>query len=97
MINLDSVSDYVLSDKFLMEVKRKLKNIHPDAPFTCMSNCPLSKTRYAGICISWMNKVLGVRNVSVHYRKYMPSSCNDLFSYVFKHALTDVNKKQNKI
>ena len=89
--------DYVLSDKFLMEVKRKLKNIHPDVPLTCKGTCPLSKTRYAGICISWMNKVLGARNVVYPYKRYMPSSCNDLFSYVFKHALTDVNKKQNKI
>ena len=93
MINLDP--DYVLSDKFLMEVKKELKNNHQDA-FLCSKNCPLVKTRYEGICISWMNKVLGARNVVYPYKRYMPSSCNDLFSYVFKHAL-DVNKKQNKI
>ena len=88
--------DYVISDKFLMEVKRKLKNIHPDVPFTCTETCPLSKTQYAGVCISWMNKVLGARNVVYPYKRHMPKSCNDLFSYVFKHAL-DVDKKQNKI
>lgn len=93
MINLDP--DYVLSDKFLMEVKRKLKNIHPDVPLTCKGTCPLSRTQYAGICISWMNKVLASRNIA--YPKYMPSNCIDLFNYVFKHALMDVNKKQNKI
>ena len=89
--------EYVLSDKFLMEVKRKLKNIHPGDALICSKNCPLVKTRYAGICISWMNKVLGARNVVYPYKKYMPSNCIDLFNYVFKHALTDVNKKQNKI
>ena len=89
--------DYVLSDKFLMEVQKEIKNIHPDAPFTCMSNCPLRRTQYVGICISWMNKVLGVRNVVYPYKKYMPSNCMDLFNYVFEHALIDVNKKQNKI
>ena len=88
--------DYVLSDKFLIEVKRKLKNIHPDCPITCAGTCPLSKTRYAGICISWMNKVLRARNIADPYRRYMPSNCLDLFNYAFKHAL-DVNKKQNKI
>ena len=95
MKNLNS--DYALSDKFLMEVKRKLKNIHPDVLFTCTGTCPLSKTQYAGVCISWMNKVLGARNVVYPYKRHMPSSCRDLFSYVLKHALVDVNKKQNKI
>ena len=88
--------EYVLSDKFLMEVKRKLKNIHPDCPFVCKGVCPLRGTRYEGICISWMNKVLGARNVVYPYKKYMPKNCRDLFSYVFKHVLV-INKKQNKI
>lgn len=91
------VLDYVLSDKFLMEIKKELKYIHPDDALICSKNCPLAKTGYAGICISWMNKVLGSRNIADPYRRYMPKSCNDLFSYVFKHALIDVNKKQNKI
>ena len=89
--------DYVISDKFLMEIKKELKHIRPDDALICSKNCPLVKTRYAGICISWMNKVLGVRNIVYPYKKYMPKSCNDLFNYVFKHALIDVNKKQNKI
>ena len=88
--------EYVLSDKFLMKLKKELKNNHTDA-FICSKNCPLVKTRYAGICISWMNKVLGSRNIADPYRRYMPSSCRELFNYVFKNALTDVNKKQNKI
>ena len=91
------VLDYVLSDKFLMEIQKELKYIHPDDALICSKNCPLAKTGYAGICISWMNKVLGSRNIADPYRRYMPNSCNDLFSYVFKHALIDVNKKQNKI
>lgn len=91
------VLDYVLSDKFLMEIQKELKYIHPDDALICSKNCPLAKTGYAGICISWMNKVLGSRNIADPYRRYMPKSCNDLFSYVFKHALIDVNKKQNKI
>lgn len=95
MKNLDS--EYVLSDKFLMEIKKELKHIHPDDTFICLKNCPLVKTRYAGICISWMNKVLGSRNITDPYKRYMPSNCIDLFNYVFKHALIDVNKKQNKI
>ena len=95
MKNLDL--DYVLSDKFLMEIQKELKYIHPDDALICSKNCPLVKTRYAGICISWMNKVLGSRNIADPYRRYMPSSCRELFNYVFKHALTDVNKKQNKI
>ena len=95
MKNLDL--DYVISDKFLMEVKRKLKYISPDDALICSKNCPLVETGYAGICISWMNKVLGSRNITNPYERYMPKSCNDLFSYVFKHALIDVNKKQNKI
>lgn len=94
MKNLDS--EYVLSDKFLMEIKKELKHIHPDDALICSKNCPLVKTRYAGICISWMNKVLGSRNITNTYKRYMPSNCIDLFDYVFKHAL-DVNKKQNKI
>lgn len=94
MKNLDS--DYVLSDKFLIELKKELKNNHSDA-FICSKNCPLLKTRYAGICISWMNKVLGIRKVEDPYKRYMPRSCIDLFNYVFKHALVDINKKQNKI
>lgn len=95
MKNLDL--DYVLSDKFLIEIKKELKHIRPDDALICSKNCPLAKTGYAGICISWMNKVLGSRNIADPYRRYMPKSCNDLFSYVFKHALIDVNKKQNKI
>lgn len=87
--------DYVLSDKFLMKLQKELKNNHQDG-FICSKNCPLLKTRYAGICISWMNEVLRARNIADPYRRYMPKSCNDLFSYVFKHAL-DVDKKQNKI
>ena len=93
MINLDP--DYVLSDKFLMELQKKLKNDHSDA-FLCSKNCPLLKTRYAGICISWMNKVLRARNITDPYRRYTPISCRELFTYVLKHTL-DVNKKQNKI
>ena len=95
MKNLDL--DYVLSDKFLIEIKKELKHIRPDDALICSKNCPLAKTGYAGICISWMNKVLGSRNIADPYRRYMPKSCNDLFNYVFKHALIDVNKKQNKI
>ena len=91
------VLDYVLSDKFLMKIQKELKYISPDDSLICSKNCPLAKTGYAGICISWMNKVLGSRNIADPYRRYMPKSCNDLFSYVFKHALIDVNKKQNKI
>ena len=94
MKNLDS--DYVISDKFLIELKKELKYISPDDALICSKNCPLVKTRYAGICISWMNKVLGSRNITNIYKRYMPSNCIDLFDYVFKHAL-DVNKKQNKI
>ena len=94
MKNLDL--DYVLSDKFLMKLQKELKNNHQDG-FICSKNCPLSETGYAGICISWMNKVLRARNVTDPYRRYMPSSCRDLFTYVFKHALPDSNKKQNKI
>lgn len=94
MKNLDS--EYVLSDKFLMEIKKELKYISPDDVLICSKNCPLVKTRYAGICISWMNKVLGSRNITDPYRRCTPISCIDLFDYVFKHAL-DVNKKQNKI
>lgn len=94
MQNLDS--DYVLSDKFLMELKKELKNNHQDR-FLCYKDCPLIKTRYAGICVSWMNKVLGIRKVEDPYERYMPNSCRELFSYVFKHALIDVDKKQNKI
>ncbi len=93
MKNLDS--EYVLSDKFLIELKKELKNNHQDG-FICSKNCPLMKTRYAGVCISWMNKVLRSRNITNPYERYMPSNCIDLFNYVFKHAL-DVNKKQNKI
>ena len=88
--------EYVLSDKFLMKLQKELKNNHTDA-FICSKNCPLLKTRYAGICMSWMNKVLGSRNTADPYRRYMPKSCRELFNYVFKNALTDVNKKQNKI
>lgn len=94
MKNLDL--DYVLSDKFLIEVKKELKHIHPDDALICSKNCPLVKTRYAGICISWMNKVLRARNITDPYRRYTPISCRELFTYVLKHAL-DVNKKQNKI
>lgn len=93
MKNLDS--EYVLSDKFLMKLQKELKNNHQDA-LICSKNCPLLKTRYAGICISWMNKVLGSRNTTDPYRRYMPRSCRELFNYVLKYAL-DVNKKQNKI
>lgn len=88
--------DYVISDKFLMKIQKELKYIRPDDALICSKNCPLMKTRYAGICMSWMNKVLGIRKVEDPYRRYMPSNCIDLFNYVFKHAL-DVNKKQNKI
>lgn len=88
--------DYVLSDKFLMKIQKELKNNHQDG-FICSKNCPLVKTRYEGICISWMNKVLGSRNIVDHNERYMPRSCRELFNYVFKHALVDVNKKQNKI
>lgn len=95
MKNLDL--DYVISDKFLMKIQKELKYIHPDDALICSKNCPLMKTRYAGVCISWMNKVLGARNVVYPYKKYMPKNCRDLFSYVLKHALVDVNKKQNKI
>ena len=87
--------DYVLSDKFLMKLQKELKNNHQDG-FSCLKDCPLIKTRYAGICISWMNKVLEIRKVEDPYKRYMPSSCRDLFNYAFKHAL-DVDKKQNKI
>lgn len=93
MKNLDS--DYVLSDKFLIELKKKLKNNHQDG-FICSKNCPLLKTRYAGICMSWMNEVLRARNITDPYRRYTPISCRELFTYVFKHAL-DIDKKQNKI
>ena len=95
MKNLDL--DYVLSDKFLIELKKELKHIHSDDALICSKNCPLVKTRYAGICITWMNKVLGSRNIADPDRRYMPRNCIDLFNYVFKHALIDVNKKQNKI
>ena len=95
MKNLDL--DYVLSDKFLMKIQKELKYISPDDALICSKNCPLAKTGYAGICISWMNKVLGSRNIADPYRSYMPKSWDDLLSYVFKHALIDVNKKQNKI
>lgn len=88
--------DYVISDKFLMKIQKELKYISPDDALICSKNCPLMKTRYAGVCMSWMNKVLRSRNITNPYERYIPSSCNDLFSYVFKHAL-DVNKKQNKI
>ena len=94
MKNLDS--EYVLSDKFLIELKKELKYISPDDALICSKNCPLAKTRYAGICISWMNKVLRSRNIADPYRRYTPISCRELFTYVFEHAL-DVNKKQNKI
>ena len=87
--------DYVISDKFLMKLQKELKNNHQDG-FTCSKTCPLSETGYAGICISWMNKVLRSRNITNPYERYMPRNCIDLFNYVFKHAL-DVNKKQNKI
>lgn len=89
--------DYVISDKFLMEIKKELKHIHPDDALICSKNCPLVKTLYAGICISWMNKVLRARNIADPYERYMPRNCIDLFNYVFKHALVDINKKQNKI
>ena len=46
--------DYVISDKFLMKIQKELKYISPDCPITCAGTCPLVKTRYAGICISWM-------------------------------------------
>ena len=88
--------DYVISDKFLMKIQKELKYISPDDALICSKNCPLMKTRYAGICMSWMNKVLRARNIADPYRRYTPISCRELFSYVFKHAL-DVNKKQNKI
>ena len=88
--------DYVLSDKFLIEVKKELKHIHPDDALICSKNCPLVKTRYAGICISWMNKVLRARNIADPYIRYTPISCRELFTYVLKRAL-DANKKQNKI
>ena len=94
MKNLDL--DYVLSDKFIIKIQKELKYIHPDDALICSKNCPLVKTRYAGICISWMNKVLRARNITDPYRRYTPISCRELFNYVFKHAL-DVNKKQNKI
>ena len=94
MKNLDL--DYALSDKFLMEIKKELKHIHPGDALMCSKNCPLLKTRYAGICISWMDKVLVSRNVTDPYRRYKPGNCRDLFTYVLKYAL-DVNKKQNKI
>lgn len=94
MKNLDL--DYVLSDKFLMKIQKELKYIQPDDALICSKNCPLVKTRYAGICISWMNKVLRARNITDPYRRYTPISCRELFTYVLKHAL-DVNKKQNKI
>lgn len=90
------VLDYVISDKFLMEIKKELKHIHPDDALICSKNCPLSETGYAGICISWMNKVLRARNIADPYERYMPRNCRELFNYVFKHTL-DVNKKQNKI
>lgn len=88
--------DYVISDKFLMELRKELKNNHQNR-FICSENCPLVKTLYAGVCISWMNKVLESRNVTNPYERYTPRSCIDLFNYVFKHALVDINKKQNKI
>lgn len=94
MKNLDL--DYALSDKFLMEIKKELKHIHPGDALMCSKNCPLLKTRYAGICISWMNKVLRTRNIADPYRRYTSRNCIDLFNYVLKHAL-DVDKKQNKI
>lgn len=94
MINLEL--EYDLSDKFLMKIQKELKYISPDNALICSKNCPLLKTRYAGICISWMNNVLGIRKIEDPYRRYTPISCRELFSYVFKHAL-DVNKKQNKI
>lgn len=94
MKNLDL--DYVLSDKFIMEIKKELKHIHPGDALTCSKSCPLVKTRYAGICISWMNEVLRIRKVEDPYKRYMPSSCRDLFNYIFKHTL-DMDKKQNKI
>ena len=87
--------EYALSDKFLMKLQKELKNNHTDA-FICSKDCPLLNTRYAGICMSWVNKVLGIRKVEDPYWRYMPSSCRELFSYVFKHTL-DVDKKQNKI
>ena len=94
MKNLDF--EYILSDKFLMKLRKELKNNHTDV-FICSKDCPLLNTRYAGTCISWMNKVLRARNVVYPYKRYMPNSCRELFNYVFKHTLTDVNKKQNKI
>ena len=94
MKNLDL--DYVISDKFLMKIQKELKNNNSNR-FICSENCPLVKTRYADICISWMNKVLESRNIADPHERYRPKSCIDLFNYVFKHALIDVNKKQNKI
>ena len=87
--------EYALSDKFIMELHKELKNNHSDS-FICSKDCPLLKTRYAGICVSWMNKVLGTRDVTDPYRRYMPRNCRDLFYCVFKHTLA-INKKQNKI
>lgn len=87
--------EYDLSDKFLMKIQKELKNNNSNG-FICSENCPLLKTRYAGICISWMDKVLGSRNIVDNNGKYMPRSCRELFNYVFKYAL-DINKKQNKI
>ena len=87
--------EYVLSDKFLIKLQKELKNNHTDA-FKCSKDCPLLNTRYAGICISWMNKVLRARNIADPYRRYTPISCRELFTYVLKYTL-DVNKKQNKI
>ena len=60
--------DYVISDKFLMKIQKELKYISPDDALICSKNCPLMKTRYAGICILWMNKVLGARNITNTYR-----------------------------
>ena len=95
MKNLDL--EYVLSDKFLIELKKELKHISPDDALICSKNCPLVKTRYAGICISWMNKVLRSRNITNPYERYKTRKCIDIFNYVFKHAMIEVNKKQNKI
>ena len=94
MKNLDL--DYVLSDKFLMKIQKELKYISPDDVLICSKTCPLVKTRYAGICALWMNKVLRARNITDSYRRHTPISCRELFTYVLKHAL-DINKKQNKI